>query len=167
MMADVPDDETIALRATVIDGNGFPDDYQVIWRGLSIGRIMKGTGSPMHAPQWWRECNINGQPSLGVGRGTGSDLYDCQAQIRIAWARIRGGITEEDIAEAHRYAEASREALARYYRTRKHEIQRGSPVRQPRGRRAGIARAGERDGSRSCRSTVGRRHQQTIPGSRR
>src|SRR5260370_20022949 len=62
---------------------------------------------------------------------------------------------------------ASREALATYYRKRKHEIQRGSPVRQPRGRRAGIARAGERDGSRSCRSTVGRRHQQIIPGGRR
>ena len=105
MMADVPDDETIALRATVIDGNRFPDDYQVIWRGLSIGRIMKGTGSPMHAPQWWWECNINGQPSLGVGRGTVSDLGDCQAKFSIAWARIRGGITEEDISEAHRYAE--------------------------------------------------------------
>src|SRR5258708_23375156 len=31
MMADVPDDETIALRATVIDGNGYPHDYQVVW----------------------------------------------------------------------------------------------------------------------------------------
>ena len=49
--------------------------------------------------------NINGQPSVGVGRGTGSDLDDCQAKFSIAWARIRGGITEEDIAEAHRYAE--------------------------------------------------------------
>jgi hypothetical protein len=28
------DDETIALRATVVDGNGYPDDYQVVWRGL-------------------------------------------------------------------------------------------------------------------------------------
>jgi len=85
----VPDDETIALRATVIDGNGYPDDYQVVWRGLSIGRIMKGTGSPTHAPQWWWECTINGQPSLGVGRGTGSDLDDCKAKFSIAWARIR------------------------------------------------------------------------------
>src|SRR5258708_39737030 len=102
MMADVPDDETIALRATVIDGNGFPDDYQVIWRGLSIGRIMKGTGSPMHAPQWWRECNINGQPALGVGRGAGSDLDDSHAQVRIPWAAIPRGTTGKDRAETHR-----------------------------------------------------------------
>jgi hypothetical protein len=30
-MAELSD--TIALRATVIDGNGYPDDYQVVWRG--------------------------------------------------------------------------------------------------------------------------------------
>jgi hypothetical protein len=31
----MPDDsETIALRATVVAGNGYPDDYQVIWRVL-------------------------------------------------------------------------------------------------------------------------------------
>ena len=54
----MPDDtETIALRATVIGGNDYPDDYQVIWRGRSIGRIMKGSGSPNHAPQWWWKCN--------------------------------------------------------------------------------------------------------------
>jgi hypothetical protein len=29
------------------------------------------------------------------------------------WAGIRAGLTEADIATAHRYAEASREALAR------------------------------------------------------
>jgi hypothetical protein len=48
----VPDrSETIVLRATVIDGNGYPDDYQIFWRGLLIGRIMKGTGSPSHSLQ--------------------------------------------------------------------------------------------------------------------
>jgi hypothetical protein len=105
MMADVPGDETIALRATVIDGNGYPDDYRVVWRGLSIGRIMKGTGSPIHAPQWWWECNIYGQPSLGGGWGTGLDLDDCQVKFRTAWERIRANITEDDISEAHRFAE--------------------------------------------------------------
>jgi hypothetical protein len=33
---------------------------------------------------------------------------------REAWARIRAGLTELDIAQARHYAEASREALARY-----------------------------------------------------
>jgi hypothetical protein len=36
----VTDDETIALRATVIAGKRY-DDFTVIWRGLSIGRIMQ------------------------------------------------------------------------------------------------------------------------------
>jgi hypothetical protein len=42
----MPDPETIALRATVIAGKRYADDYQVIWRGLSIGRIMQSSGVP-------------------------------------------------------------------------------------------------------------------------
>ena len=34
------DPETIALRVTVISGKRWPDDFTVIWRTLSIGRIM-------------------------------------------------------------------------------------------------------------------------------
>ena len=33
--------ESIALRVTVIGGLRYADDYQVIWRGLSIGRIKR------------------------------------------------------------------------------------------------------------------------------
>jgi hypothetical protein len=111
-MAELSD--TIALRATVIGGNGYPDDYQVVWRGLSIGRIMKGTGSPNHAPPWWWECNLYSQSPLGGESGTGADLYDCKAKFKVAWARIRAGRTDEEIAMILRYAEASRKALARY-----------------------------------------------------
>ena len=40
------DSESVALRPTVIDGKRQEDDYEVIWRGLPIGRIMKPpTGS--------------------------------------------------------------------------------------------------------------------------
>jgi hypothetical protein len=35
------DPETIALRVTVIGGKRWPDDYTVIWRGMSIGRIIR------------------------------------------------------------------------------------------------------------------------------
>jgi hypothetical protein len=45
------DDETIALRVTVIGGKRWPDDFTVIWRGLPIGRIMLAPGLPSHAPQ--------------------------------------------------------------------------------------------------------------------
>jgi hypothetical protein len=34
--------ETIALRATVIAGKGYEDDYQVIW-------LMKASGVPSHS----------------------------------------------------------------------------------------------------------------------
>jgi hypothetical protein len=43
------------------------------------------------------------------------------------------------------------------------EIQGGSPVRDAGSRRAEAARTGERHRGRSCRSPVGRRHQQAIP----
>jgi hypothetical protein len=37
-------------------------------------------------------------------------------QSRTAWAGISAELTDQDIATAHRYAEASRESLARYER---------------------------------------------------
>jgi hypothetical protein len=79
---------------------------------------MKATGSPNVAPQWWWECHIYGQPSLGGGRGTGVDLADCKARFKTAWARIRRQFTEDDIAEAYRYVEARSNAPARYDRKR-------------------------------------------------
>jgi hypothetical protein len=60
-MAELSD--TIALRATVVGDNGYPDD---------------------------------------------------RAKFKVAWARIRAGRTDEEIAMILRYAEASRKALARY-----------------------------------------------------
>jgi hypothetical protein len=49
-------------------------------------------------------------------RGSGADLDDAKAQFRIAWAQIRASLTDQDIANAHRIAEISTEALARYGR---------------------------------------------------
>jgi hypothetical protein len=50
--------ESVTLRPTVIDGQRQEDDYEVIWRGLPIGRIMK----PPIGPHWWWACNVYGQP---------------------------------------------------------------------------------------------------------
>lgn len=36
------DPESLSLRATMIGGQRYPDDFVVIWRGVSIGRIMRG-----------------------------------------------------------------------------------------------------------------------------
>jgi hypothetical protein len=107
--------ETIALRATVIAGMRYADDYQVTWRGLTIGRIIKSSGVPAHIAQWSWTCYVHGKPGAGAS-GTGIDLDDCKQHFKTAWARIRGSLSDDDIARAHRYAEGSAEALARYDR---------------------------------------------------
>ena len=92
----MPDDETIALRVTVIGGLGYPDDFTVIWRDLPIGRIMKISGVRL----WWG-CNFDGQLSLDDDSGNGIDLDDCKAKFLIAWTRIRAALTDADIAKAY------------------------------------------------------------------
>lgn len=39
------DDEPLTLRATVIGGERCEDEYEVVWRGLAIGRIRRANGS--------------------------------------------------------------------------------------------------------------------------
>jgi hypothetical protein len=75
---------------------------------------MLAPGLPPHVPQWRWTCNIYSKP--GGGSGSGDDLEDCKRQFRAAWAAIRAGMSEDDIAIALEYAENSREALARYDR---------------------------------------------------
>jgi hypothetical protein len=47
----MPDPETLTLRATVIAAQRYADDFEVIWRGMPIGRIMRGAGAPHGTPQ--------------------------------------------------------------------------------------------------------------------
>jgi hypothetical protein len=42
----MPAAETLTLRANAIAGERYADDYAVIWRGMSVGRIMLGNGAP-------------------------------------------------------------------------------------------------------------------------
>jgi hypothetical protein len=94
------DNETIAFSATVIGGERYADDYTVIWRDLSIGRIRKNPGLPARVDQWSWGCNVYGQPSLSGDSGQGTDLEDCKRQFRTAWARIRAELTDWDIRKA-------------------------------------------------------------------
>jgi hypothetical protein len=93
--------ESVVLRPTVIEGQRQEDDYEVIWRGLPIGRIMK----PPVEPHWWWACNVYGQPPSANDRGPGINFKDCQVRFKIAWTRIRAGLTEEGISIAARHAE--------------------------------------------------------------
>lgn len=92
--------ECVTLRPSVIDGQRQEDDYEAIWRGLPIGRIMK----PPIDPHWWWACNVYGQPLTANNRGSGINFKDCQVRFKIAWTRIRAGLTEESISIAARHA---------------------------------------------------------------
>jgi hypothetical protein len=93
--------ESVALRPTVVDGQRQEDDFDVIWRGLPVGRIMKPPGEP----HWWWGCNVYGQPLGPNDRGPGINFKDCQFRFKLAWARIRAALTEEDISVASQHAE--------------------------------------------------------------
>lgn len=93
--------ENTGLRPAVIDGVRQDDHYEVIWRGLTIGRILKQPGNQ----HWWWGCNVYGQPPTADDRGSGINFKDCQVRFKLAWTRIRASLTEEDIAIATRHAE--------------------------------------------------------------
>jgi hypothetical protein len=93
--------ETIALRPAVVDGVRRDDDFEVVWRGLPIGRILKQPDNP----HWWWGCNVYGQPATPGDRGPAINFKDCQVRFKLAWARIRPTLTEEAIAVAARHAE--------------------------------------------------------------
>jgi hypothetical protein len=46
----MPDSESLALRPTVIAGQRYADDFEVVWRGMAIGRIMRASGGPTERP---------------------------------------------------------------------------------------------------------------------
>jgi hypothetical protein len=91
------DPETIDLRVTQIAGQRYVEDFTVFWRGMPIGRIMKGSGG-----RWWWGCNVYNRVSLANDSGNGNDLHDCKAKFLAAWTRIRAELTNEDIARAYK-----------------------------------------------------------------
>jgi len=105
------DDEDLMMRATSIGEQHC--DYQIIWRGMSIGRIRRASGLPHDQPQWSWSCYLQGRPKSDNGIGTGTGLEACKAKFRTAWSRIRAGRADQ-ITTAHRYAENRASSLARY-----------------------------------------------------
>jgi hypothetical protein len=93
--------ETIALRPTVIGGVRQDDDYEVVWRGFPVGRMLKQVDNP----HWWWACTLYGLPPTPGDRGPAINYKDCQVRFRLAWARIRPTVTEEIIRAAKQHAE--------------------------------------------------------------
>jgi hypothetical protein len=94
--------ESIVLRPAVANGQVLPDDYEVIWRGLTVGRMMKQPDSA----HWWWSCNVYGQPPTVGDRGPAINFKDSQLRFKLAWTKIRAALTEEDVAAALRHAES-------------------------------------------------------------
>jgi hypothetical protein len=92
------DPEALTLRPTLIGGETAPDDYQVIWDSLPIGRILKQPGVPVGGP-----TGIGAWLSrVGRHRGNCSDLDECQRRFKAVWAGIRAGLSAPDIEAARR-----------------------------------------------------------------
>jgi hypothetical protein len=66
------DPETLTLRASAIAGQRYADDYAVMWRGMSVGRILLGNGAPHDRPSWSWSCHLPGRPQGGDDRGLGA-----------------------------------------------------------------------------------------------
>ena len=99
------DPESIALRPTVVDGQTMADDFEVIWRGMQIGRMMKQPDGP----HWWWGCNVYGHTPSPNDRGPAINFKDCQVRFKLAWSRIRPELTEATIAVAMRHADELRQ----------------------------------------------------------
>jgi hypothetical protein len=101
----MPDD--LILRPTIIDRETLPDDFEVIWNGLPIGRILKQPGIPAARPNWYWGVTFPGRPQPPGHRGNCSDLEECKRRFRVVWAGIRAGISEAAIGAARRIVDAT------------------------------------------------------------
>jgi hypothetical protein len=89
------------LRPNVIGGARQDDDYEVVWRGFPVGRMMKQADGP----HWWWACTVYGLPPTPNDRGSAINYKDCQVRFRLAWTRIKPTLTNETIQAATRHVE--------------------------------------------------------------
>jgi hypothetical protein len=86
----------------MIGGERFADDFEVIWRGLVIGRMRTRDRADIEKARrvgrkaamvvrLQRAC----RPQAAGDRGHDIDLKDCQTRFKILWARIRAQLTDE------------------------------------------------------------------------
>ncbi|MBR0855508.1 hypothetical protein [Bradyrhizobium liaoningense] len=101
--------EPVALRKTVIGGETVLDDYQVIWDGISIGRILRQPGMPSGRPSWSWGIILPIKQQLDWMRGTCSDVAECQRRFKVAWSAVHPRLTDADVEQLRRGVEASKD----------------------------------------------------------
>lgn len=100
----MPDD--LSLRRTIIGGETAPDDYAVIWDGLTIGRIFK-TVAVGGGAAWSWSCSLPNVPQRSKHRGRAGSLDAAKARFRAAWAELQAQVSYAEIRSA-RAIEADR-----------------------------------------------------------
>jgi hypothetical protein len=82
-------DEPLILRKTTFgDGDVYPDDRQVFWRDLPVGRILKQPGIPFGRPKWWWGVNFDQRPQHADHKGICADLDECKRRFKAAWSGV-------------------------------------------------------------------------------
>jgi hypothetical protein len=89
----------LTLRRTVIADRPNPDDYQVIWDDLSIGRIFKQVDVG-GANAWSWSCFLPNVPQGSQHRGREASLDAAKASFRTAWTDLQTQISYAQIREA-------------------------------------------------------------------
>ena len=95
----------LLLRPTAIGGDTAPDDYQVIWNGMLIGRILKQPGVPLGRPNWFWGVAFPGRPQPSGHRG--QRPRGVQAAVQGSRAGIQAGLSEADIEAARGILDAA------------------------------------------------------------
>lgn len=104
----LPPHEPLFLRPTIIVGQSGPDDYQVIWSEIPIGRILTQPGVPAGRPKWAWGVMFPHHPQLAWQRGIASDLEEAKQRFKLAWGAVHAKLTEADIEAARHQAADSK-----------------------------------------------------------
>lgn len=93
----MPDD--LSLRRTVMRGETLPDDYQVIWDDLAIGRIFKSVAVGGRDAWSW-SCFLGNVPQPSSHRGREKSLDAAKKSFRVAWTDLQSNLSYDQIREA-------------------------------------------------------------------
>lgn len=89
--------EPLSLRPAVIGGETAPDDFEVIWDDLSVGRIRRTAA--VGGENWSWGVILAHKPQYDWMRGGAATLEDCKARFRDAWSSVHGGLTEAEVGQ--------------------------------------------------------------------
>ncbi|MCK1296968.1 hypothetical protein IVB33_03095 [Bradyrhizobium sp. 24] len=90
--------DDLTMRRTV-GGETAPDDYEVIWDELSIGRIFRGVGvAGINGWSW--SVFLPNVPQRDQHRGGAGSLAEAKARFRNAWDDLHGQISYDEIRKA-------------------------------------------------------------------